>query len=175
MLKNKKGIALNEAFGAVLTLVLLGVLVIVGILVFVNINSSFANTKSVSVTNETLTTVTEQGELVTNSALCGFSSFNLGIATNATTGGTIPTTNYTTSEAGLVSFVMGNSGGYNNSDWNVSYSFNWGSEACTAGADMVTQFATYPTLVGLVGTIIFLGLVIGVLVASFVFGRKSGI
>jgi hypothetical protein len=33
--------------------------------------------------------------------------------------------------------------------------------------EMVTQFATYPALVGLVGTIIFLGIVIGVLVASF--------
>jgi hypothetical protein len=38
---------------------------------------------------------------------------------------------------------------------------------------MITQFANYPTLVGLVGTIIFLGLVIGVLVASFVFGGKG--
>ena len=41
---------------------------------------------------------------------------------------------------------------------------------------MIAQFGTYPVLVGLVGTIIFLGLVIGVLVSAFVFGgRKSGI
>jgi len=39
---------------------------------------------------------------------------------------------------------------------------------------MVDQFATYPVLIGLVGTIVFLGLVIGVLVASFVFGGKGG-
>ncbi len=52
-------------------------------------------------------------------------------------------------------------------------SFTADSAADNATDDMITQFATYPALVGLVGTIIFLGLVIGVLVASFVFGGKS--
>ena len=84
----KKGIALSQAFGAVLTLVLLGVLVIVAIFLFVNLGDTFtANSAEANATEE-----------------------------------------------------------------------------------MITQFGTYPVLVGLVGTIIFLGLVIGVLVASFVFG-----
>ncbi len=52
-------------------------------------------------------------------------------------------------------------------------SFTANSAEANATEDMITQFATYPTLVGLVGTIIFLGLVIGVLVASFVFGGKG--
>ena len=88
----KKGIALNQAFGAVLTLVLIGVLVIIGIFIFVNLGNTF-------------TADTAEA--------------------NATT-------------------------------------------------VMIEQFGTYPVLVGLVGTIIFLGLVIGVLVASFVFGGKGG-
>ena len=51
--------------------------------------------------------------------------------------------------------------------------FDTDSAAANATDDMVTQFASYPVLIGLVGTIIFLGLVIGVLVASFVFsGRR---
>ncbi len=95
ILKNqkKKGIALNQAFGAVLTLVLLGVLVIVAIFLFVNLGATFtADSAEANATNE-----------------------------------------------------------------------------------MITQFGTYPVLVGLVGTIIFLGLVIGVLVSSFVFGGKAGV
>lgn len=88
----KKGIALNQAFGAVLTLVLIGVLVIIGIFIFVNLGNTF-------------TADTAEA--------------------NATT-------------------------------------------------VMIEQFGTYPVLVGLVGTIIFLGLVIGVLVASFVFGGRGG-
>jgi hypothetical protein len=46
-----------------------------------------------------------------------------------------------------------------------SYEYN-------ATSTMISQFATYPALVGLVGTIIFLGIVIGVLVASFAFGGR---
>ncbi len=90
--KSKKGIALNQAFGAVLTLVLVAVLVIIAIFLFVNLGATFTA----------------------------------------------------------------------------------GSAEANATNTMITQFGTYPTLVGLVGTIIFLGLVIGVLVASFVFGGKGG-
>lgn len=56
---------------------------------------------------------------------------------------------------------------------NLGASFTAGSAAGNATNAMITQFGNYPTLVGLVGTIIFLGLVIGVLVASFVFGGKG--
>lgn len=90
--KQKKGIQLNNAFGAVLTLVLLAVLVIIAIYLFTSLGSNFtANTGASNATNT-----------------------------------------------------------------------------------MITQFGTYPALVGLVGTIIFLGIVIGVLVGSFAFGGRGG-
>ena len=53
-------------------------------------------------------------------------------------------------------------------------SFTVNTSASNATNDMIDQFGTYPALVGLVGTIVFLGLVIGVLVASFVFGGRGG-
>lgn len=53
-------------------------------------------------------------------------------------------------------------------------SFTTGSAAANATGTMVTQFGNYPTLVGLVGTIIFLALVIGVLVSAFAFGGRRG-
>ena len=53
-------------------------------------------------------------------------------------------------------------------------SFTANSAAANATNTMVTQFGAYPALVGLVGTIIFLGIVIGVLVASFAFGGRKG-
>lgn len=51
--------------------------------------------------------------------------------------------------------------------------FTANSAAANASDDMITQFSSYTTLVGLVGTIIFLGIVIGVLVGSFVFNRSG--
>ena len=89
--ETKKGIALSQAFGAVLAVVLIGVLVVVAIFLFVSLSSTFTA----------------------------------------------------------------------------------GSNEQNASNEMITQFATYPALVGLVGTIVFLGLVIGVLVASFVFGGRG--
>jgi hypothetical protein len=177
MLKNKKGIALNQAFGAVLTLILVAVLVIIAIFLFVSLNTSFAGTATGTMVNETIADVNETGTLVANSTLCEFGSFSVDFATNATSGDVISSDNYTVgASTGLVSYAgVGDFDGFNSSDWNITGSFTWGSEACTAGDDMVTQFATYPILIGLVGTIIFLGLVIGVLVASFVFGRREGV
>ena len=92
-MKGKKGIQLSQAFGAVLTLVLVAVLVIIAIYLFTTLGTSFTA----------------------------------------------------------------------------------GSAAANATNTMVTQFGGYPALVGLVGTIIFLALVIGVLVASFVYGGKKDV
>jgi hypothetical protein len=91
-MQSKKGIMLGEAFGAVLTLVLIGVLIVVAIYLFVTLGSSFtANSAQANATNV-----------------------------------------------------------------------------------LITQFGTFPALLGLVGTIVFLSLVIGVLVTSFVFNRRRG-
>lgn len=58
---------------------------------------------------------------------------------------------------------------------NLGDTFTTGTAEANATETMITQFGTYPTLVGLVGTIVFLGLVIGVLVASFVFSGRRGV
>lgn len=55
----------------------------------------------------------------------------------------------------------------------VSWTYIVTSSASSASNSMINQFATYPALIGLVGTIIFLGLVIGILVVSFVFGGRK--
>ena len=94
-MKSKKGIQLGEAFGAVLALVLVAMLVIIAIYLFVTLTS-----------NATL--------------------------------------------------------------------FPAGSAQTNATNTMITQFGTYPALIGLVGTIIFLGIVIGVLVGSFIFRGRRG-
>lgn len=52
-------------------------------------------------------------------------------------------------------------------------SFTASGAAANATTTMITQFGTYPALVGLVGTVIFLGIVIGVLVMSFSFGGRN--
>ncbi len=168
--KKKKGIALNQAFGAVLTVVLIGVLVIIAIFLFVNLGPSL-NNQATSGSNQTVTNVNEIGQSI-NSSDCGLNSVSGLIATNESSGDLIPATNFTITSAGV---LTGTSGEFNDTNWNVSYTGLQGGDACRANNTMIDQFATYPVLVGLVGTIIFLGLVIGVLVASFVFSGKRGV
>ncbi len=64
----------------------------------------------------------------------------------------------------------------NNVAWNqirTQYNFLNDTVERNAVNSMINQFGTYPALIGLVGTIIFLGLVIVILVVSFVSNRKQ--
>jgi hypothetical protein len=161
----KKGIQLNQAFGAVLTLVLVAVLVIIAIYLFGNLQTAFVNSESVSIINET-GTINAAGYLLSNYSLCGYGSQTID-SIRSSGNVLIPATNYT-----VTGPVITNATGVTYTDALLSYSFTWGGEACNGAQNMVTQFTAYPALIGLVGTIIFLGIVIGVLVASFVFGGK---
>ena len=176
MLKSKKGIALNQAFGAILVLVLVSVLVIVAILLFSNLISGVFT--GLSGTQETVTdeslTPTFAGAAVANSTACGFAAFSIVTATNSS-GTLITSGNYTTSASAGTVVNTTSLTGTMVAPWLLNYTHTSGGPACVATQGMITQFATYPALIGLVGTIIFLGLVIGVLVASFVFGGKQGI
>ena len=166
---NKKGIQLSEAFGAVLTLVLVALLIVIAIFLFVSIQTSVQKTTAVTVTNETSGYLNQTGYALKNSTLCGFNTPSIVIVYNTSDGALITSGNYTVTSAGLLKNATTTTW----SDILVSYSYYWGDSSCTATASMITGFSTYPSLVILVGTIIFLALVIGVLVSSFYFGKKG--
>jgi hypothetical protein len=165
-INSKKGIELNQAFGAVLTLVLVAVLVIVAIVIFVNLSSSFAGTSSVTVTNESLTPTAQ----VSNASVSQFGGFSVTAARNSS-GVLMSSGNYTTSADGTITNTTALTGD-SATPWQVDYTYTWASTAGTASDNMTSEFGNYTSLIGLVGTIIFLGLVIGVLVASFALSNR---
>ena len=167
--KQKKGIQLNQAFGAVLTLVLVAILVIVAIYMVSSLQTSFPLT-SLTTTNETGAYINSTGYQLKNMTLCRASSPAITQILNTTSATVITSGNYTLSATGLVT----NATAATYTNVKISYTNQWGDSVCDASASIITQFATYPALVGLVGTIIFLALVIGVLVASFAFGGRRG-
>ena len=166
-MERKKGIELNQAFGAVLTLVLVAVLVIIAIVVFASLSTSFEGSSDLSLVNDTVD-MSAGANSVNNATFCGFGDFSISQVWNGTSGVAIDAGNYTTTRAGLITNTTSDFP----SDWWVIWTGTWGSEACTASESSITEFSNYTSLIGLVGTIIFLGLVIGVLVASFVLGRR---
>ncbi len=171
-MENKKGIQLSQAFGAVLTLVLVAVLVIIAIVIFVQLATSFEGTSAVTVTNESGAYLNQTGYTLDAVGNCSFASPSItNVWNNSGSNNTILlTTDYDVTSAG----VLRNATTQTWNDVNMTYTYTWGSEACTASENMTTEFDNYTSLIGLVGTIIFLGLVIGVLVASFAFaGRRE--
>ena len=168
ILERKKGIQLNEAFGAVLTLVLVAVLVIIAIVIFVNLSESFEGTSDLSEVNDTVD-MSSGANSVGNATMCGFGDFAVSQVFNETGGQELESGNYTTTSAGLIT----NTTSDHSNSWKVTWTGTWGSEACSASEDSVTEFSNYTSLIGLVGTIIFLGLVIGILVIAFAFGGKK--
>ena len=161
-LLNKKG-QVSGAFGEVLGLVLIAVLVIVAIFLFISLSSTFVNLETVVVTGEALTPITA-GVNVADAGACNFAGLGVDSAVNPS-GELIAPANFTVvggaiaNTTGLVGDTI--------APWSVNYTYNSGGGPCEASQSMVEQFGTYPTLIGLVGTVLFLGLVIGMLVLSF--------
>ena len=171
-IKNKKGIQLNQAFGAVLMLVLIGVLVIISIYMFSALGTSLLVTgTSGSGVNESIT-ITSTGTTLFGGTLISPSCGTITSVFN-NSGYSLDSGNYT--QTGCVVANSTTTVPYGTT-WKINYPYTY--SATTAGynasSTMITNFSGYPALVGLVGTIIFLGIVIGVLVASFVFGGKKG-
>lgn len=177
IIQTKKGIPLNQAFGAVLMLVLIGILIIIAIFLFVNLRDTFDATVTATPANESIAIFAAGtvNQTLAGPATCGFGTVSTSsvVVYNGTGDVLITPANYTVYSTGQ---IQNDSDDFSVYTWQVSYSYTWGGTQCDATETMITQFGTFPTLIGLVGTIIFLGLVIGVLVASFVFGgrRKSG-
>jgi len=169
-MKQKKGIQLNQAFGTILTLVLVAVLVIVAIVIFVNLATSFEGSVDLSETNDTVD-MSSGANYIDNATLCGFDNFAITQVSNVTGDALIAEGNWTTTADGLIT----NTSSEFPSEWLVTWTGTWGSAACSSSEDMTDEFGNYTSLIGLVGTIIFLGLVIGVLVASFAFGGRKEI
>ena len=171
-MENKKSIQLSQAFGAVLTLVLVAVLVIVAIVIFVQLATSFEAGQTVSVANESIEAFAgTTNQSLDGAAACGFGTVSTGtvVVYNTTNDFLIPADNYTAySDGNIINLTVLEA----LHPWKVSYDYTWGSEACDASEEMTSEFGNYTSLVGLVGTIIFLGLVIGILVAAFAFGGR---
>lgn len=165
-MESKKGIQLSQAFSAVLAVVLVAILVIVGLVLF----EALADTgidQAHTVESEAGGFINSSGYNLNAATTCGFNTVAIVNAGNVSQP-TIEAANYTVSEAGLVTNLTAE-------NWvavRFNYTYNDRGATCNASEDIIDQFATYPALVGLVGTIIFLGLVIGVLVASFLLGDR---
>lgn len=173
--KSKRGIQLNEAAGAVLMIVLVAVLVIVSMVLFTNLGTSLDQSTTAVNVNESITALTVGTNLSAINLPDGSCAAGVvAVWGNATEIVTISSGNYTQTNCQIANTTSTYSYG-TAPKWNITYTYTYSAPtaATNASSTSITQFAGYPALIGLVGTIVFLGIVIGVLVASFAFGSNK--
>lgn len=166
---NRKG-QLQGLPMAVMILVVSIVLLVLGLVIVQEIRDSdlVTDANSKTVTNETVTTVNQVGDNLASASLCGASCSVL-IATNATSGATIPTTNYTLTTCTL---YMTN-GAYNNTNWNITYSVAYGDEACTAGNASLVGLGDFSDFIPIIVIALVAGIVIAIILGSFAFRKGA--
>lgn len=173
---NKKG---QISIGDAPMIVLMVGLVFLLMATIAMVSSSFGNAVpkvgTQTVINETLTTVTQSGEWVSNYDQCAFSDFTVLSACNATGSGVaMPTANYTVNAAGGISMVATETT-WNNSNINISYTYDYGSEACNITSALNTEINENTSIAGIILTISLVGIVLSILIGVFLGIRKQGV
>jgi len=129
--KQDKGTAgLTILLSVIVMLFIIGLITMIFSLMGASLKTATYDTTTNSVVNETLTTVAEAGE---NLAYSGYRDVacSVGIVTNATDGEIIPSANYTVTNCNLA--YSGVAGAFNDTNWNVSYSYTYEADNTATG------------------------------------------
>ena len=117
----KKALTLGDAFPAVLTVLLVGILLIASMFLISEINNSVSEDISELVVNETIGPVTELGVGVANASnTCNFANFNVVTAINGSFFVIDPANFTVTGSNGVIAFT-GDDLTYNNTEYNVTH------------------------------------------------------
>jgi len=173
MKQNKRG-QLNMLLEFIL---FIAVAVIVSILVFTITQDARDDslTEGKTINNETLTTVDEIGEYVSNRTVCAFSGASVVEVTLEDNGTIVSADNYTiNSDTGLLQYIGGTDDHeWNNTDWNATYTFTGGKRiSCDATLDADEALAKIPKNLKLLATAVIFGAVLFVILR--VIPRFSG-
>ena len=137
---------------------------------------AFPTTSKTNV-NETLASVNSLTIVyVGDNSACNFEDFTVLKAINATGAGeVINPTNYTTTTTGGIYWTLASDPtGFNATDWNVTYSFDYSGTACNITSDMQTELGSNTSIAGIVLTISLVGIVLSLLIGVFMGVRRVG-
>lgn len=170
---NRKG-QLQGLPMAVMILIVSIILLVLGLVIVQEIRDSDlvteANTKTV--VNETVATVTNLGDNLASASLCS-PVCSVSAAINTSSGTLIPTTNYSVTAIGCrIAFTNGLQG-FNNSNWNVTYSVTYGDEACTSGNSSIIGLGDFADFIPIIVIALVAGVVIAIILGSFAFRKGA--
>ena len=128
--------------------------------------------QSQNFTNQTLITVTETGESLSCGAFPAGSCNNVSFVINASSGTVIPGTNYTQNNC-VLNFTTGNTQGFNNSNWNVTYGCTFGDTVFTSTNTSLVGLGTFADFIPIIVIAVAASVIIGLILLGFAFTRRE--
>lgn len=179
-MENKRGQVGNLA-PAIIGLVFAGIVLIMGLVVTQEMTDTVDDV-SFTVANESITAVSNTtASTVDTASRCNFNGFSVTNAWNSSNDVLITSNNYTVdASAGTIisteELCTGVLGGvsdfYCGWDWNVTYTANWGDQACESSNSTVYGLGTFSDFWSIIVLAVVIAVVLGVLLAVFG-GRRS--
>jgi len=165
LIRDKKGLGIGDLYPIIITITIIAILLAIVMMVLVEW-IGVTNNLVYTVNNETLTTVEEHGEHVSNYTACGFDDFSVIGITNESTPETILPGNYTIdAKAGII--YGGLEAYYNNTNWNITYSYSYGGKDCEAVEDIISDYTDFIPWIGIILLVIAAAIVLGLVISSF--------
>lgn len=168
-MKNKKGVALNGLYAAVLAIIVVGIAIGIGIYVL-NQTALATSTTAYTTLNETITpSSVGGGVLLSGSSYCGAQTFAIKVVQNKTSGALISSGNYT---LGASSGRLNNLTPQYTGDWNVSYTFtatadNSTTSSCRVLTTTGTGIGNMSDWIAVIVVVLAASIVLGIVISSF--------
>lgn len=172
---NRKG-QLGGLTTSIMALVVGIIVLVVGLVIIQEIRDTKVVTESVSATasQEVLTTVTEVSERFAQAENCGVTCGTVSGVINSSSNTDIPTTNYTQTGCTIVWSGAGTDDPlFNNTNWNITYSYTYGDEACLAGNESLAGLGDFADFVPIIVIAVAASVIIGLILSGFAFSRRS--
>lgn len=150
----------------ILALVLAAIVLVFGIIILESLGDN-TPTYSATVVNESFSKVNETPVRAATAGSCNFGSFSVNQAINVT-GFPIPASNYTVQANGTIAFTNGiAAGAFNNSAWNVTYTYNRGTNVCNDANTTLVGLGSFADFWEIIVLALVVSVVIGLLLIVF--------
>lgn len=173
-LQSKKG-QINSIAPAVLILVFASVVLVFGLIILQELRDSkiITSVNTETIVNESMGSdtinITEKGLVVSRAdGICDFSAFGVNtIVPYNNSLLTVPTSDFTDTADGFVNFTGAVTSHFNNTGWNVTYTYTFGDVACDQGTATIVGLGTFADFWEIIVLAIVITIVIGLLLTVF--------
>jgi len=172
-MKKKGQISLGEAPSVVLIVGFVFLLMATIAYISEEYQDGFTTDVTQNIVNESVGTVADTAVNLAGTAQCNAGNFAVVIVTNLTGGNTIEATNYTATTDGTIRFTGAEAEAYNNTPWQVSYSYDHSGAACNVTTGLNAELLSNTSIAGIVLTISLVGIVLSILIGIFIASRRN--